>query len=60
MSLMIQHLVHNNICKPIKIFCEGPNFSHLLFANGCILFTKDKGSPVKLVRDVLQFFLYVS
>jgi len=51
---MIQHQVNNNLCKLIKIFREGLNFSHFLFADDCHLFTKDKSSPLKLIQDVLQ------
>jgi len=49
LSLMIHHEVSTNIWKPVKISRDGPCFSHLLFADDCLLFTKAKSSLVKLV-----------
>jgi len=60
LSLMIHHEVSTNIWKPVKISRDGPCFSHLLFADDCLLFTEAKSSQVKLVRDVLQNFCSAS
>jgi len=55
----IKH-VTNNTLRPIKISREGPSFSHLLFADDCLLFTEANSSQVKLVKDVLRKFCFVS
>jgi len=52
--------VTNNTLRPTKISREGPSFSHLLFADDCLLFTEANSSQVKLVKDVLQKFCFVS
>jgi hypothetical protein len=55
LSLMIQDQVICNVCKPVKI-SNRPCFSHLLFADDCLLLTEAKCS----VRDILQQFCLAS
>lgn len=60
LALLIQEKVDANQWQPIKIGTNGPAISHLFFAYDCLLFTRDKASQVRLVKDVLQAFCLAS
>lgn len=58
LALLIQEKVDANQWLPIKICNDGPVILHLFFAEDCLLFIRAKSSQVRLLKEVLQAFLF--
>lgn len=55
LSLDIQEKVDYGQRTLVKISRSDPSFSHLLFADGCLLFTEVEAFMVRLVKNVNMF-----
>nr|KYP52498.1 hypothetical protein KK1_025618 [Cajanus cajan] len=56
LALLIQQKVFDRVWQSVKVSKGGPEISHLLFANNCLLFIKATCGQVKLVKEVLDIF----
>lgn len=55
LSLDIQEKVDFGQWISVKISRYDPSFSHLLFADGCLLFTEVEAFMVRLIKNVNMF-----
>jgi len=60
LALLIQEEVQDNSWQPIHVTRGGPKVCHIFFVDNFLLFVKAKSSQVKLVKQVLEMFGYVS
>ena len=60
LSQLIEEKCHNKLWSPVKVSRSGPAFSHLMFADDLVLFTKVGSSNCSIIRDVLDEFYVVS
>ncbi|XP_026410952.1 uncharacterized protein LOC113306204 [Papaver somniferum] len=59
-SRIISHVVSSNIILPFKPAIHAPHISHLYFADDCILFTRDSGSSITNLLQIINRFCATS